>query len=401
MKKSITDLMTEINERFDDFLVFEEKAFAKAGKKTAKQIAIENSVQKDSKRELLNIEESANKRREQEVHKKEVIKAKIEREFHESVEAELQTRLDDIEDVIETTLNIDVGIGKLLDILYTDACTISRLVTQIEEMPWLKKRLIRFTHQPKYQRTDSSGSAIIIKSVRQALSFIGIDSLRILIPVLIAKHTLPRRSESFPHFNKHLWLYILGSGNAAKCLAPRLGLRADFGFIAGLLSTMGITAVFSIYLKVFDTKQREAIIKCRESNSPQKAEILNQLTYSPDYLAEYMRQYSPSVTADVISEFNMKWIMIAPGLNDLSKVKRETFKQVVKKEYHPVAQLLFKSRAFMKFKLLQSSRIISKQEAMLWLHNCGITGDDIAILSLINLTSITFEVAEEIVSEES
>lgn len=400
MKKNIADLVAEINDRFDEFLVSEEKAYATVGKKTAKQIAIENSEQFDSRRALLNVEEDTNKKREQELQQKERLKAKVESEFHEDVAEELQKRLSDTDDIMTSVLDIGTNIGKLMDVLYTDACTISRLVTQIEEMPWLSKRLIQFTHQPKYQRTDASGSAIMIKSLRQALSFIGIESLRTLIPVLIAKHTLPKKSEAFKDLNKHLWIYTLGTGNVAKCLAPRLGARAEFGFIAGLLSAMGTSSVVTQYMKVFDSKQREAIIQCRNSNAMPKAETLNQLTYSAEYLAAYIRLYAGKVSSDIISKFNMRWIMISPGFSDWSKVRNETFKQIQKKELHPIALLLFKSQSFMKFKLLQSSRLISKQESMIWLHNCGINGDDISILSLINLTGISFEIAEEIVSVE-
>lgn len=374
-------------------------AYALAGKKTEKQILIENSEQYDARRELLSVEALANQKREQEVLTEQAYIEKVKQTLHKQITLDLDKKLTDIDDIINSVLHIDVGAGSLLDILYTEACSISRLVASIEKMPWLTKSVINFCRQPKYRRTDSKGHPIIIKSLRPAVSFLGIESLRVLIPVLIAKHMMPSASESFPGLNKFLWMYTMGSGNVARALASDFGVRQEFGYILGLFAIIGRTAVVSSYLKSFDLKLKEAVIKSRQENDVEKAKALANLVPSQDYLAAYTSKYAKKVSYRVVSKLNMRWVMISPGYEDLTKVQHSSFRELQRQDLHPTALLLFKAQGYVQFKMLQAQKLINREESMLFLRNAGITGEDISSLATLNLTGLKLRIAGNIAQD--
>lgn len=194
-------------------------------------------------------------------------------------------------------------------------------MTCLEDLPWLEDALMRFVRQPKYRRVDHNNSPIILKTIRSALSLIGIESLRSLIPVLVAKHTMPLKSEFTPDLIKNMWLYTLGTGNIAKTLAPKCDIRPHFGFILGLLSNLGRTAVVNLYLKAFDAKLREQIIQARKDNNPNQAKALSKLSPSHKYIITLWKKHASHITYEVVKALNCRWMTISIGFQDYAKIR--------------------------------------------------------------------------------
>eukprot|EP00232_Nephroselmis_pyriformis_P022997 CAMPEP_0182872676 /NCGR_PEP_ID=MMETSP0034_2-20130328/11863_1 /TAXON_ID=156128 /ORGANISM="Nephroselmis pyriformis, Strain CCMP717" /LENGTH=208 /DNA_ID=CAMNT_0025005281 /DNA_START=31 /DNA_END=653 /DNA_ORIENTATION=+ len=208
-----------MNSRFDHLLVSLDEAILLSGQKTEKQRIMEDSEQADARRELLFVEEVAIKNREEINQKQNLFIQQVEAEFHVSFINDLAEKIRDTDFVLKKILGYDPELGKLLDVLYTESCSISRLEASIIQMDWLQDAIIKFVKQPKYRRFDSKGKLIVINSLRSALSFVGIESLRTLLPALIAKRSLPPKSEVFPELQKHMWEYTLGTGKACKAIA--------------------------------------------------------------------------------------------------------------------------------------------------------------------------------------
>lgn len=393
LKQSIPQLPEVFNDRFEKLLLSLDEAIIDAGQKTDKQKLIEASEQNESRRLLLVVEELANKKKEVAATAEHAYLKQVEADFHETLIVDLEVEFRDTAMIMEKVLRFDKSLGRLLDILYTEACSISRLVTCLESLPWLEDAILKFVRQPKYRRVNSSGHPIILKTLRSALSFVGIESLRSLIPVLIAKHTNPVHSELTPNLAKHLWLYTIGTGNIAKALSESYDVKPHFGFNIGLFANIGRTAVVSLYLRTFESKLRQEIIKARKKNNMNQAKALGTLTPSTKYIISLWKRYANNITADVIKELNCRWMMIAIGFEDFAKIRQISIKHVDELELHPFAKLLFTSQGFMQYKMLHREKLMDKQDSMTFLRNFGVGSKVVAAVSKINLTGIELHIA--------
>jgi hypothetical protein len=392
-QKSVTEIADIYNERFEKLLLSVDEAIIDAGMKTDKQQKIDASEQQNSRRLLLVVEELANKKKEVAATAEQAFMQQVEADFHDSLVADLELEFTDTPMIMEKILRFDESLGRLLDILYTESCSISRLVTCLETLPWLQDAVLKFVKQPKYRRLDSSGHPILLKTIRSALSFIGIESLRTLLPVLIAKHTNPGQSEFTPNIVKNMWIYTIGTGNIAKALAEKFGVKAHFGHNIGLFCNIGRTAVVNLYLRAFENKLREEIIKARKENNINQAKALSILTPSQKFIVGLCRRHANKITANVIKNLHFRWLMIAGGLEDFAKIRKNNIHHVESLDVLPLAKLLFISQGFMQYKMLYAEKLMGKQEAMVYLRNFGVTSKDIAILSKINLTAIELNIA--------
>lgn len=393
LNNSVAKIAGVYNDRFEKMLLSVDEAIIDAGRKTEKQKQIESSEQNDSRRLLLVVEELANKKKEVAASAEQAYLQEVENEFHEALVDDLKEVFKDTPMIMHKVLKFDQSLGKLLDVLYTEACSISRLVACLETLPWLEEAIMKFVRQPKYHRVSSSGQPIILKTIRSCLSFVGIESLRTLIPVLVAKHTSPTKSEFTPDIVKNMWMYTLGTGNIAKAISDSREVRPHFALNLGLLSNIGRTAVINLYLRAFDSKLREQVIKARNKNNLNKAKALNTLLPSQKHITLLCKNHANQITANVIKSLNCRWLMIAVGFEDLVKVRESNIDYVNEKDLHPFTKLLFSAQGLMQYKMLHANRLIGKQEAMIYLRNYGIGSNDVATISKINLTGIELNIA--------
>lgn len=394
MKLSVSQLAATLNSRFEHLLVSLDEAVVLSGQKTEKQKIMEDSEQADARRELLFVEEVAIKNRE-EIHQQEnQFIRQVEAEFHESLIRDLAEKFKNTEFVLKKVLGFDPEIGKILDVLYTESCSTSRLEASIQEMDWLQDAIIKFVKHPKYRRLDSKGKLIVISSLRSALSFVGIESLRTLLPALIAKRSLPSKSEAFPDLQKHLWEYTLGTGKACRAVAEKDGMKWYLGYNIGLLSTLGRSAITKLYLRSFEGKLREKIIEARKNNNRMQAQALNTLVPSHKYLLSLWALYADKLTNDLVASFKCRWLMISIGLEDYTQIKEVSIAHVREKNLHPLTELLFRCQGYMQFKMMKSNGLLSKQTSMVYLRNFGIVSDDVVLLMKTNLTGIEIQIPE-------
>lgn len=392
-KTTALQVTSVLNERFEKLLISTDEAIIDAGRKTEKQQLIESSEQNESRRLLLVVEELANKKKEVAANAEQAYLQGVEDEFHKHLIQDLKVEFQDTKMIMDKVLRFDPSLGKLLDVLYTEACSISRLVSCLETLPWLETSILKYVRQPKYHRKDSSGQLIDLKTIRSALSFVGIESLRTLVPALIAKHALPSKSEFTPDLMKHLWIYTIGTGNTAKAIANKFDVRPEFAFNIGLFGNIGRTVVTNLYLRAFDNKLRQQISKARKKNDLNQATALSTLEPSNRYIVSLTKQYSAIINANIIKALNCRWLMIAIGFEDFLKIKELNIDHVKKLDLHPFANLLFTAQGYMHYRMLAANKLIDKPAATAYLRSFGIDSSHLTILSKVNLTGIELNIS--------
>jgi hypothetical protein len=394
MNLSVSQLASTMNNRFEHLLVSSDEAVLLTGQKTEKQRIKEESEQVNARRELLFVEEITIKNREEKKQKHHLFIQQVEAEFNDSLMNDLAEKFRNTSYVFEKVLGFDPSIGKILDVLYTESCSISRLEVFIKELNWLSEAILSFIKQATYRRFDSKGRLIVIDTLRSALSFIGIESLRTLLPALISKRGLPPKSALFPELHKNLWEYTLGTGKACRAIAEKEGIKWYLGYNVGLMSTVGRSAITTMYLKAFEGKLREKIIEAQKKNNPVQAEALNTLVPSHKYLISLWHRYADGLNNDIVASLKCRWLMIGIGFEDYKSIEEISFAHVKEKNLHPLTNLLFRCQGYMQFKMMKGNNLISKQASLLYLRNFGIVSDDVVLLMKTDLTGLEIKIPE-------
>lgn len=81
----------------------------------------------------------------------------------------------------------------MLDKLAHKAVTINQLDPLISEVDWLKEDLLKLVNQPQYRNRTASGA--LIKDVKTALRFLGVESLQLIVPVYGMRRCLPHATD--------------------------------------------------------------------------------------------------------------------------------------------------------------------------------------------------------------
>lgn len=103
---------------------------------------------------------------------------------HDEVCNRMQQKIGDIDVLYNEVLGIDAGLGKVFDSLAIKAASIAKTEPLVAEIPWLTRELMDIANSPKYRKTDRLGKVVKFGNLRMALSFFGIENLRLLIPSL-------------------------------------------------------------------------------------------------------------------------------------------------------------------------------------------------------------------------
>ena len=241
-----------VEERFENLLISPERAIKLLGKRMPGEISFEQSEQGDARRQLLHVEKVAIENKRLQALSEASYIDSVSHYLHEVVLSELTEQLSFPDELFSNVLNLGDDTGTLLDALSVRAASISKLEPLAASQPWLYDELIQVVNTPQFRRRDSKGRTIVVETLRTALSFLGIENLRLLIPSLVVKRAMPQITDPFPCIKLKLTQYGQGTAVTAKHIAPLYKVRAHDAFAFGMLSQLGRCAIIRLYFKLFD-----------------------------------------------------------------------------------------------------------------------------------------------------
>lgn len=214
-----------IDDRFENMIISPERVLEMLGRRKVGEVSFEQSEQGDARRLLLHVEKVAieNKRLQEKTEASYL--ESVSHHLHEILLGELTEQLSYTDELVQNVLNLPENIGELLDALSVKACSVSKLEPIAATMPWLYDELIVVVNTPQFRRKDSRGRIIVVETLRTALSFLGIENLRTLIPSLILKRAMPQITDPYPLIKQKLTPYTTGVAITAKRLAALTDLN--------------------------------------------------------------------------------------------------------------------------------------------------------------------------------
>jgi hypothetical protein len=357
--------------------------------KVAKQqLADENAKPASKKivpsRELLAVEKRA---REDQKANREIAEDYLSRilaKLHGDIEKNLSDALADQDSLISKVLNIDPVISQILDLLSLKACTISRLEVLAAQVPWLYKDLLKMISSPKYRRTDSKGKILTADTLRVALSFFGLENLKMIVPFLIIRRCLPQITDPYPQIKRRVWEHSIATAMSSKRLAGFQKVSENQAFTAGMLQSLGTIAVVKLYFRIFDRVQLEALKESQKTLEHQRHDALTKVEPSSDMLLSLIDKHAAQATSTIIQGLGFQRLFLHSAFEQIANTDTS-------EEHLPLTKVLLQANAYAKYRILKFHELVTIEEAKEYLRQYKFPMGSLEVLKTTDMRSIGLE----------
>lgn len=321
------------------------------------------------RRELLAVEEEANKNKIIEEHGQTHFKTQMMAQFFARVTKQVNKEFDNKENLYNNILDIENEAASIMEILSLKAASIKRIVPLVESLPWLATELINLVNKPQYRKNAD----IQVTDASLALSYIGLDNLKLVMPTFILKHWLPKSTNPYPLIKRKLWNDSLSIALASSVLAEDEGLDTFTAFTAGMLSNIGFLAVTRCFLNTYNSLYKKELRSAYENRDKKLHDIMVEFDSSPNLLLEQLISRSSKIAADMVELMRFDRLQITEAMFDLAYATEI-------KKMCPIAQIVLKAKAYITFRSLSSEKLIDEDEAQKLLSFVNLTQDNLTLL---------------------
>lgn len=345
------------------------KEFARVQKGEIGNIEQQDSEQANRRRELLAVEEQAQKDKIIKEHGKSHFKAQVMEKFYARVLEKVDETFENKERLFNVTLAIDDAAPQILEILSLRAASVNRITNLAKTLPWLANDVVTLVNKPQYRRRAD----VQVTDPKIALSYIGLDNLKLIMPTFILKNWLPNTTSPFPLMKRKLWNDSLSVALAAQVLAKAEGMEPYAAFAAGMLSNIGYLTVTRSFLSTHNEMYTRELKQAFEKRDKKLHDVMVEFDSCPSLLLEQLMTRSHQLTAEMIELMHFDRLNITESIFDLAYATSMS-------KMSPLAKILIKARTYIMFRNLAKEDFINGDEAKAMLAFAQLTPKNIELL---------------------
>ena len=333
------------------------------------QVQQQDSEQTNPRRELLAIETAAKQEKIIKSHGQTHFKTQMMEKFFASLTTQVNKEFDNTENLYHNVLHIEDAAPSILEILSVKAASLKRIIPLANSLNWLADELVNLVNKPQYRKRAD----VQVTNSNLAISYIGLDNLKLVMPTFMLKHWLPASTSPFPLMKRKLWNNGLSVALAASVLAEEEGVDTFTAFSAGMLSNIGYLAVTRCFLQTYHELHKEELQQAYENKDKKLYDALIDFTLSPELILEQLIARNGKIAADMVELMRFDRLQITEAVFDLGYTS--TFNNMC-----AVAKIVAKAKAYITFRSLAKEELISNAEAKALLSSVNSTPQNIALL---------------------
>ncbi len=337
----------------------------------------QGSEQENRRRELLSVEVKAQQEKIIAEHGEEHFRKQTMQAFFGRVANKINNDFDNKEHLYHHILGIDDACPAILDILSTRAASVNQIKDLAASLSWLSVDLINLVNKPQYRKRAD----VQLTDAKLALSYIGLDNLKLVMPTFTLKHWLPSTTAPYGLMKRKLWNDSLSIALATRALAKEYQLDEFTAFTAGMLSNIGRFAVTQCYLNTFHELHKQELRQAFENKDKRLHNILSKVEASKSLLLSQLAMRSAKLSADLIERMNFNHLAITEAIFDLAYA-------VDLDKMHPIAQIVAKAKAYVDFRTLTKDELIDDDERKALLNAVNLSPAEITLLKKADIDHI-------------
>ncbi len=327
------------------------KDFADPDTSSSSTIDKQNSEQEHRRRELLAVEEQAKHARIVEAYGQAHFKSQTMAKFYARVSAKINNEFDDKPTLYHNILGIEDTAPAIMEILALRAASINRIAPLVKSLPWLSDELVKLVNKPQYRKRAD----VQVTDGNLALSYVGLENLKLVMPTFMLKHWLPVSTAPFAIMKRKIWNDALAIALGCQLLAPDNEIDTFSAFTAGMLSNIGIFAVARCFFHTFNEMHKEALKQAYLDKDKRLHDTLSEVQMSPELLHEQIIEHSSKIAADMVELMRFDRLPITEALFDIAYISD-------REKMSPLAQLVVKVKAYVMQRNLAKEELISASE---------------------------------------
>ena len=356
------------------------KEFAHSQKGEVFVAKYQDSEQADRRRELLAVEQRANKEKVIEEHGQKQFVSEVSKKLLAKVHQRIVDDFDNKEKLFSQTLKIETAACDILELISVKAASIKRITPLVNSLPWLADNLVNLVNKPQYRKR----SDVKVAEPSLAVSYIGLDNLKMVMPTFILKHWLPVSTAPFGAMKRKLWQDSLAIAMATQILANNEGIDEYQAFAGGMMSNIGILAVSRTFTQVYNEIHQKELKSAYDKRDKRLHDALTNIEATPDLLLELISSHSSKLAGELVELMRFDRLNITEAVFDLSF--NDNRNNMCK-----LAQLILKAKAYVFYRCLNNDDLIDEDEAKTWLKAVGLTAKEIAQLNRADIDHIKLQ----------
>lgn len=364
----LNDIISSIHRRALSLSISKEFVDQQEGK--INLVDHQGSEQENRRRELLNVEKEAQQEKIVAAYGEEHFRNQVTKKFYKQVRDQINTEFDNKTHLYHNILCIEDAAPAILELLSLRATSINRIQPLAISLPWLATDLISLVNKPQYRKRAD----VQVNDAKLALSYIGLDNLKLVMPTFILKHWLPSSTSPYGLMKRKLWNDSLSVALAAGVLAKEKKLDWYRAFTTGMLSNIGQLAVTRCFLNTYNEMHKDALRQAVADKDKLLHNVLVKVDNSPELLLEQLVLRSSKLSADLIELMNFNRLPITEAMFDLAYSDDiDTMS--------PIAQVVAKAKVFVNYRSLNKANLINDNEATLLFETVHLSEAEVSLLN--------------------
>lgn len=345
------------------------KSFAEQRRGKVNLVESQGSEQKNRRRKLLSVEETARQEKMVADHGKEHFRQQVMTTFFAQVNKQVNEEFDNKAYLYTSVLNIEEEAPTILELLSLRATSINKIKPLATSLPWLATDLISLVNKPQYRKRAD----VQVNDAKLALSYIGLDNLKLVMPTFLLKHWLPRSSAPFNLMKRKLWNDSLSIALASSVLAEHSGANTYIAFTTGMLSNLGQLAITRCFLNTYNRMYQQELRDAFDAKDKPLHDILVKIENPPELLLEQLVLRSSKLSAELVEFMNFDRLPITEPMFDLAYA--DTIDKMC-----PMAQIVTKAKVYVCYRNLAKDNLINTKEALSLFESAKLSKAEITLL---------------------
>lgn len=346
------------------------KDFAEQRNGKVNVVDFQGSEQENRRRELLSVEVKAQQEKIVAAHGEEHFRKQVMATFFAQVNKKVNEEFDNKAYLYNRVLSIEEAAPMILELLSLRATSINKIKPLATSLPWLATDLLSLVNKPQYRKRAD----VQVNDARLALSYIGIDNLKLVMPTFILKHWLPASTAPFSLMKRKLWNDSLSIALASSVLAEQAGINRYTAFTTGMLSNIGKLAVTRCFITTYDKMYKQELRDAFNAKDKRLHNILIKIKNPPELLLEQLILRSSKLSAELIELMNFDRLLITEAMFDLAYV------ELIDKMC-PIAQIVTKAKAYVCYRSLIKDNLITDEEKSTLFTSVKLSQSDVSLLN--------------------
>lgn len=320
-------------------------------------IALSKNNRKKNQRLLLEVEKDAEIRRANDRAEKQELTDQARYVLAKNMKKHMKKKLSEHNYVINELLRLPANFSSVINLIYNENAVFSKLSSLLESTPEMKSIIIAQANNPQFCKAINRKN-MTVKDLKPALGVIGIEGLKLLMPLMFVKSRLRHECKFFPTLGAKIWGEAIVTSNTFRQMLrdiQQTNVNELQGIVAGAIIALAKTAIHKQFCSSFEEVRLSCLNGLKENNNRNLYNAMINVEHEPGLMVNVLRESTNDVVKIIVNE--LQW-------DQLPAIKIALLDMIDEKPIERCdtsGAMLSQSLYFTKYLLLRNSRNFEKK----------------------------------------